>query len=192
MSLEKEAKIQRRRYLFHQAILTTLKVSGFITLAVCAPNALGILKTCGWIGTKKNPIYNLMGTVQKLEDKGFIEIKKNRDGEHLKITNKGKLFLWKLESKHLVIKKPKKWDKRWRLIVFDIKEQDRFQRDATRVMLQNIGCVRLQNSVWAFPYDCEEVVTLLKAHYEIGEEVLYIIAEKIENDSWLKKHFKLI
>ncbi|MEK7116812.1 MAG: hypothetical protein AAB837_01435 [Patescibacteria group bacterium] len=192
MSLEKEAKIQRRRYKFHQAILTTLKVGGFVTLAVCAPNALSILKTCGWISTRRNPVYNLLSTIQKLEDKDFIEIKKDKEGEHLKITDKGKLFLWKLESKHLVLKKPRKWDKRWRMIIFDIKEKERFQRDAIRLMLQNIGCVCLQNSVWVYPYDCEEVITLLKVSYEIGEEVLYVIAEKIENDYWLKKHFKLV
>jgi len=58
-------------------------------------------------------------------------------------------------------------------------------------MLQNVGCVRLQNSVWVYPYDCEEVVELLKANYKIGEELLYIIAEKIEGDQWLKKYFKL-
>src|SRR3989344_3660187 len=194
MSLEKEAKNERRRYMFEQAIRTTLKLGTIIGLAVLAPNAMRIIKLFGWVPTKRNPIYSFDDAITRLKRKGFIRFEsgdKDNKNKFLKITDKGKLFLWKLESKYITLPRPNKWDRRWRLIIFDIKEQERFHRDTVRVMLQNIGCVRLQNSVWVYPYDCEEAITLLKANYKIGEEVLYIIAEKIEEDTWLKKYFKL-
>ena len=50
----------------------------------------------------------------------------------------------------------------------------------------------LQDSVWLYPYDCEDLVTLLKADLKIGNAILYIIAEKIENDSHLKAHYHLV
>jgi len=54
-----------------------------------------------------------------------------------------------------------------------------------------IGFVRLQNSVWVYPYDCEDLVKLLKADFRIGREVLYVIADSIENDMWMRKEFSL-
>jgi DNA-binding transcriptional regulator PaaX len=190
-STEEEAKKNRTRNKFEQAILFALKTGVFIGLAILAPNALKILKTFGWIPSLRDPKYSLEKAVDRLKRKGLIVSDKKEGNDFYKVTQKGKLYLWKYESQQFKIKKPKKWDKRWRLIIFDIPEKHRFQRDATRIMLQNIGCVCLQNSVWVYPYDCEEVVDLLKVNYEIGEEVLYIIAEKIEGDEKLKKHFKI-
>lgn len=189
MSLEKEAKRERRKYIFEQAILTTLKIGTIIAWAIMFPNAMRVIKLLGWLPTKRDPKYSFENAITRLKQKRLVKVVAGK--ESLQITDKGRLFLWKLESKYLVLKKPSKWDKKWRLIIFDIKEQDRYHRDAVRVMLQNIGCIRLQNSVWVYPYDCEEVVTLLKMNHKIGEEVLYIIAEKIEGDEWLKKYFKL-
>ncbi len=192
MNLEKETKRERRKNKFERALLESLKWGTFISAAVLAPNTLKALKYFGWLPTARDPKYSLESAIQRLKRKGLIVLQKKEEEEFYKITQKGKLYLWKYESKAFTVKKPKKWDKRWRLIIFDIREEDRFHRDAVRVMLQNIGCVKLQNSVWVYPYDCEEVVDLLKVNYEIGDEVLYIIAEKIENDEWLRKHFKLV
>ncbi len=191
MSLEKEAKKAKRRYVFDQAILTTLKLGTIVSLAIMAPNAMRIIKLFGWIPSKRNPMYTFEGVIERLKRRKLIQQENKNSKKSFQITDKGKLFLWKLESKYIKLSIPKKWDKKWRLIIFDIKEQDRFHRDAVRVMLQNIGCVKLQNSVWVYPYDCEGVITLLKANYEIGEEVLYVIAEIIEEDAWLRKYFKL-
>ena len=57
--------------------------------------------------------------------------------------------------------------------------------------MKEMGFLRLQDSVWVFPYDCEEVIALIKADLRIGKDVLYTIVEKIENDKPIKKHFDL-
>jgi hypothetical protein len=53
------------------------------------------------------------------------------------------------------------------------------------------GFVRLQDSVWVYPYDCEDIITLLKAEYRIGDDMRYMIVDSIERDSALRRHFKL-
>lgn len=191
MDLETKAKKERKRNKYERVILESLKLGTFVSVAILAPGVLRSMKYLGWLPTIRNPKYSLENAFEKLKNKGLV-VSSRKDGKDFyKITPKGKLYLWKYESQQFKIRKPKKWDKRWRLIIFDIPEKDRFQRDAVRIMLQNIGCVCLQNSVWVYPYDCEEVVDLLKANYGIGEEVLYIIAEKIEGDEKLKKYFNL-
>jgi hypothetical protein len=43
--------------------------------------------------------------------------------------------------------------------------------------------------VWVYPYDCEDLITLLKADFKIGKDLLYVITESIENDKWLRQSF---
>jgi len=49
----------------------------------------------------------------------------------------------------------------------------------------------LQDSVWVYPYDCEDFINLMKADFKIGKDLLYVVADKIENDKFLAQHFKL-
>ena len=64
-------------------------------------------------------------------------------------------------------------------------------RDKIRLTLNSIGFVKLQDSVWVYPYPCEDLIVLLKADFKIGKDLLYIIADSVENDSELQKLFNL-
>ena len=123
MSLEKEAKKERRRYVFQQAILTSLKLGTILSVAILAPNAMKIIKLLGWIPTTRDPKYSLENAITRLKNKGLVTVEKKDGKDFYKITKKGKLYLWKFESQTFTIKKPKKWDKRWRMIIFDISEK---------------------------------------------------------------------
>ena len=71
-------------------------------------------------------------------------------------------------------------------LLFDIPERIKVYVNAFCATLVAIGFVRLQDSVWVFPYDCEDLITLLKADFKISEAVLYMIVETLENDASLK------
>ena len=64
-------------------------------------------------------------------------------------------------------------------------------RALLRQTLEAVGFVHLHHSVWVYPHDCEEFISLLKADYHTGVEVLYIVADYIENDGWLRRRFDL-
>ena len=85
--------------------------------------------------------------------------------------------------------KKRRWDKRWRVVVFDIPEKHRRTRDSLRSSMRELGFYRLQDSVWVYPHDCEEVVMLIKTEMRVGAALLYMIVEKLENDSKLREHF---
>lgn len=76
--------------------------------------------------------------------------------------------------------------------MFDIKEPRRSVRDALRRELQAVGFVKIQHSVWAYPYPCEDFIALLKADLHVGKDILYLVVEEMENDYLLKKHFSLL
>ena len=77
------------------------------------------------------------------------------------------------------------------MVIFDIKESRKKTRALLRATLRQIGFIRLQNSVWIYPYDCEDLISLLKADFKIGKDILYMIVEKLENDWHLRKSFNL-
>ncbi len=173
-------------------ILETIAVAGLISVAMLAPGvSLAISKTQKE-RRKYQQRYYVNKVIREMIATGLIEYKKNNRGINcLKLTVKGKEKLDNYALKNLVIKKPWHWDKKYRVIIFDIKEFKRKTRDKLRRWLEHLGFVRLQNSVWVYPYECREVIILLKSHFQIGKEVLYMTVDSIENDKWLKKEFNL-
>jgi len=187
--LEQENNKQIRASKIQKAVLRTVAAAGILSVALVVPNALQALKLFD-IDKKflRNNKRSINSSRQKLVEKGLLEY----SGEgFLRLTPLGEKTLRKIELKNYQLEKPKRWDKKWRVLIFDIKETHKSLRDKVRNTLVSIGFERLQNSVWVYPYDCEDLITLFKADFEIGKEVLYIIADKIENEKVLLNNFDL-
>ncbi len=183
--MEKEQKIK-----IAKIILKTIAVAGVISMVILAPNALQALDM--FYGDRKrkyNVKYYVKTSISKLKDQGFIKFEKKGERTFARLTEKGRQKLLKYQLGELILEKPKKWDGKWRVIIFDIQEYKKKIRNELRNELINLGFVKLQNSVWVYPYDCEEVIIMLKAYFRLGKDVLYLVVERIENDKWLKREF---
>ena len=73
----------------------------------------------------------------------------------------------------------------------DIWEKRREVRDKLRLVLRRMGFYQMQRSVWVYPYDCEDFIQLLKVDFKVNAGMLYVIADQIEHEWILRKHFKL-
>lgn len=175
---------------YRKIILVTIGLMGIIALAAVAPNCVQLLRFLPNQKSKKK--YYINKVINKLLKAGFLTTSKNHKGQRVvRLTDKGKGLLLEYQLKDQILSKPKKWDGRYRVIIFDIKEYKKKTREKLRQWFNHLGLVKLQNSVWVYPYDCQEIITLLKANYKIGNEVLYLEVNKIENDRWLKEIFNL-
>jgi DNA-binding transcriptional regulator PaaX len=189
--LRKEMRKEAQRVPIESIILTTIAVAGLITVAAILPGIAPALQMLGVGKRKSYPKRNVSHALSRLRSKGLIEYRE-KDGRHYAVlTDKGKERLNIYNKKSAVLRIPKKWDGKWRLVMFDIVEPLRSVRVSLRRELSQAGFVRLQDSVWVYPYDCEEYVALLKADKRIGKSVLYIVAEKVEYDRPLKELFNL-
>ncbi len=188
-SLEKEVKNKIRISRVQKIILKTVYSVGFLGVALLAPNALQMFKKLGIEPKGKmfseNSLYN---SRKNLIKKGLV--KYSKDG-FLSLTSLGEETMKIIDIADYKLEKPKRWDKKWRILIFDVREDKRWLRDKVREILNKIGFVKLQNSVWVYPYDCEDLINMVKTNFKIGREVLYIIADKVENDRILREHFKL-
>ena len=178
-----------------QAILVSLAVGGFIAVAVLAPNALQLL---GPLTRKSkrdlhNRRYYVKSTISRLAERELIVFKNSESGKtYARLTTKGRHELLRYKLEELVVNKPRRWDGKWRGVAFDIKELKRVARNRLRRELVDIGFVRLQNSVWVYPYECDEFIALLKTYYGLGKSLLYLVVDKLENDSWIRERFSLV
>ena len=186
--MEKEARKRNRNHNLQRVILETVATAGVLSAALVAPNAMQSLRKSGFLlKIRQKEIINL--SRYRLVQNGLLA---RNDRGLLQLTPKGEAKLQQCELHDYKTAKPKKWDKKWRMLIFDVREEKRFLRDKIRRTLISIGFERLQYSVWVYPYDCEDLITLLKADFKIGKDLLYIISDSIENDTWLRKRFGLI
>ncbi len=139
-----------------------------------------------------NSSYRIREAFRQLSKKNLIAYRKTPHGWSARLTAEGKKHAGKLDLlESIAVDKPRAWDGRWRVVIFDIWERRRHVRDRLRAMLKKAGFRKVQNSVWVHPYDCEELVAFLKVEMRLGSGILYMIAEGIEQDHKLRSHFGL-
>ncbi len=180
---EKQNKKRKREHLQH-VVLATVKTAGLLCVGLLAPNVLGALTKLGFIKKQRQEEY-VTSSASKLVGRGLLKFEHG----HYALTQSGEKILRKWELSNYSIKSHKKWDKKWRIIIFDIPEKKKGVRRQISVLFNQAGLYRLQDSVWVYPYDCEDIIGLLKTDYGVGKELLYIIAEEIENDRFLRSAF---
>ena len=188
-NMEREALVRRRKGYVKDAVLAAVGLSGLLLVAMAAPNAIQLL---GKTSIGKRFKDQTLTTLSRLAKEGLIKFEKRGGKRYARITEKGrKVLALEQQKKALQAQAKKRWDRRYRIVIFDIAEVRRSIRIRLREAMRAAGFVRLQDSVWVYPYDCEDFTALLKADLHIGREVIYIIAESIENDGWLREQFNL-
>jgi len=189
-TLERSAKRERRLGTLQQAMLTAVVLGGVVLVAATIPNAAQLLRF--FPGFKKGARFNYKAksVLGRLVDKGCIVFVEEDGKRYARITGKGEQML-QFETEKTAMGKKRRWDRRWRIVIFDIPERRKSVRSKLRRYMQEYGFVRLQDSVWVYPYDCEDLIALVKANFHIGADVLYMIVERLEHDKHLREHFAL-
>ncbi|MEK9196257.1 MAG: hypothetical protein AAB914_02705 [Patescibacteria group bacterium] len=111
--------------------------------------------------------------------------------EHgITITHKGKLRQATNNFGNLKIGTVHKWDKKWRIVMYDIPEKQGSGRRALTGKLRSLGFFQLQKSAWIHPLPCPEIVEEICSAYGVNKYVSYIEASHIDNDIVLIKRFQ--
>jgi len=133
----------------------------------------------------------LKRTIRRMQKEKLVKIAQ-RDGEQVvELTKHGKQRIIKYSLDNLSIEKSPSWDGRWRLVLYDVPHRRKVLRDIFRHALKGLGFYQLQESVWLYPYPCEQQITFLREFYGVGGEVLYVVATKLEDDGPYRTYFGL-
>ena len=175
-------------------ILGVVGMAGVVGVGMMAPGVFQVVKIFRdyerLVARRYQIPSYIRRTMKSLERRGMVRIVIKNGEMRVYLTDKGQqeLLKYQLREKRLT---GGRWDKKWRIVIFDIAEKRRYARDRIRIDMRTFGFEKLQESVWVYPYECEEVITLLKTRYKAGKELVYIVASDIENDARLRQVFKL-
>lgn len=188
---QKKIPVQNHRKMAVQvALLRTLYVGGVLTMALLAPKMTRILPGPDGGRAGRKVLYTRIALARsRLKQRGLIE---EVDGR-LHLTERGHAHIERILMREYKIPELVRWDGKWRMLIFDIREQRRQVRFRLRALLKGAGFVRLQDSVWVYPYPCDEFVALVRAHLASGVgELRSLVTEALESDRGLREHFHLL
>jgi len=128
----------------------------------------------------------------RLKRDRLIITKQKREGVFaVELTEKGKRKIKEFRFADMEIPIPKKWDGKWRIVIFDIPNKRNAGREALRNKIKELDFYQLQKSVWAFPYPCEAEIEFITELFRLYPYVQIIEATKIKNDAKLRKYYGL-
>lgn len=126
--------------------------------------------------------------VRRLERKNLVGIR-TRDGQEFwSLTKEGEKFV-RLIKARMHYAGNQRWDKKWRLVVFDIPEKIRGRRDYLRKELNYLGFHQLQKSVWVSPYPLPPEFSEIVSELNLGKNYRLVVAESVDSDSDLRALF---
>lgn len=143
---------------------------------------------------KRQNRYQAKKTIDNLTKRGWLNFKKVGEEKYqILLTTDGELKSYSYKIPHLKIPIPKKWDKKWRMIIFDIPEKFKVARNILRNRLKLLGFKQIQKSVWVHPYPCWSELKELVSLYNLNSFVRLVEVSDFDEDTQkeLKNYFNL-
>lgn len=180
-----------------RVILKGILLSGGIAIAATSPYFVSralpkIIKAAKYELKRRKRIKNFQRSFYYLKSQDMIKIEDRGGQIYISLTAKGKKKAGKYNIDELEIKKPRKWDGKWRVLIFDIKEKHKIKREALRGKIKELGLYQLQESVWVCPYEFQKEMETLRHFFLLSKnDMKVIVASEIEDDEKVKSFFDM-
>jgi DNA-binding transcriptional regulator PaaX len=127
--------------------------------------------------------YAITRSIKGLEEAGLIEHISSGQNSYARLTKDGrkKATSIKLESEESLVSTT--WDGYWRIILLDLPESRKNERESLRYLLKKAGFICLKNSAWISPYPFEHMFTNIKKDLNLSTEMIIIVTNKLDEDS---------
>lgn len=182
--LEKFLESDKMTSQLTKALLVVAVFGGIFFIGATAPNLFSAL---GRMKGKSNRISK--DGFQKIRQ-GFYQLRRRKVIQYVKtengvdiyrITKKGREELKKFSFDNLLLPKPRRWDRKWRLVIFDIPQTKRQARDLLRDKLRDLGFFQLQKSVWVHPFPCKDEIFYIADIFNLRPHIEVLTVEDFDN-----------
>lgn len=137
---------------------------------------------------KKFNAWRLKQVLKRLYQQKLVEVVEREDISIVKISDKGKKKLLKFNLDEMELSH-KKWDGKWRIIIYDIFTSKRQEAELFRKTLKRLKFLKLQRSVYLTPFRCYDEIEYLRQVCNIGKEVLILTVSGLENETAYREYF---
>ncbi len=127
--------------------------------------------------------YALSRALKNLVENDYAEIYQSERQNYAKITPRGKSKLnsMMLESETTLVNT--NWDGYWRIILLDLPEDRKSERESLRYLLKKAGFVCLKNSAWISPFPFEHLFTNIKKDLGLTTEIMIIVTQLVDEET---------
>jgi DNA-binding transcriptional regulator PaaX len=131
-------------------------------------------------GTEK---YAITRSIKNLADTGLIERLESGQGEYARLTPKGrqKVTSLKLDSRESLANP--NWDSKWRIVLLDLPESRKAERESLRYLLKKAGFILLKNSAWVSPFPFEFLFQNIKKDFGLTTELMIIVTDSLDPET---------
>lgn len=166
-------------------------VGGILFVGALAPNIFKMLGKSN-LGRRRFTKEQVENATYYLKRRKMIISKENPDGTIMvELSEKGKKKVVFYDLDKMKIKPMKKWDGKWRFVMFDIPHRLRNASNALRDKLKELGFYQFQKSIWIHPYPIENEIDFISQIFEIRRFVKMGEMVNLEGDEKIKSEFKL-
>ncbi len=156
-----------------------LTVAGGVVATVCVLPGLAIIfKELDARSSRDR--YRVQRSLNALKKQGLLLHEVKNGTERLVLSDTGKEKAWSYLAEDLHIKNQKRWDKKWRVLMFDIPESKGRIRREVSWKIRDIGMKTIQNSVFISPFPCKDEIDKVIQHYNVTKYFIYFEADTIE------------
>src|SRR3989344_2620599 len=134
----------------------------------------------------------LYRAVREFKKERLADIMERKDGTlEMILTEKGRKRALKYKLDEIKIKRPAKWDGKWRIVIFDIPEKMKRAREVLREKLRELGFKELQKRVFIYPFERKDEIDFITEFFNLRFCIRLIRSDFITNEAELKLWFKL-
>ena len=131
------------------------------------------------IKEKMGASYALNRSIKGLKDSGLVE----QIANFARLTKEGKKKLHSLEFDNPCLPANVSWDGFWRIILLDLPEDRKNERESLRYLLKKAGFVCLKNSAWISPYPLEHLFINIKKDLGLSHEMMIIVTPFVDEET---------
>jgi len=174
-------------------LIASLALGGIAFAGAITPSIFSSLKHR--TRSKQYSKKQIQNSLYKLKNRKLIEIIEEGDEKfRVQLTNKGQKRVKEFCFEALEIKKPTKWDNKWRVLIFDIPTKPKIYnqaREALRHKIKELGFFQMQKSTWVYPYECEDEILFIAELFQVQKHIEILTVEKLLHEDKLRKEFDL-
>ena len=131
----------------------------------------------------QNSKYAITRSLKGLREAGLVEQIPSPQNEYARLTKEGRKKMHSLELESDTTLVNTSWDGFWRIILLDLPENRKSERESLRYLLKKAGFMCLKNSAWISPFPFEHLFMNIKKDLGLTTEMMIIVTEFIDEES---------
>jgi len=141
-----------------------------------------IVERVGVEKTEKSSKIAISRSLRGLQDTGLIEQAFSGQNQYARLTKEGKKKVHSLTLGDTSALSPA-WDGKWRIILLDLPESRKDERESFRYLLKKAGFLCLKNSVWISPFPYEHLFTNIKKDFGLTTELMVFVTDTVDKET---------